>query len=497
MRPYGCASYDPSRTATRLCVSLGRIQWEAAFDISITLQVAGIDTAVTVVKRDEESAVRTYLMLIRMAGVVLLAWFVAEISVHTRTGPAVEIGVKGRANANASIASSGSFVGVVWAARTKDGVTDVYLATSRDGGRAFGTPVRVNEVPGDASVSGEQPPRVVLSARGSSNPAVVVLWTAKSVSGTRLVSARSTDGGKSFAKAELVPGSDASGNRGWESAAVTPNGDVVAVWLDHREVPARPAGATAGPHQHGAASQQSAADGVARAQLSQIFFAKLNESASGRAIAPGVCYCCKTSVAVGANGTIVTAWRHVYAGNIRDVALAKSSDGGRTFASPVRVSEDNWVLDGCPENGPAVAIDQANTIHVVWPTLVRGSAGSEETLALFYAASKDGQRFTRRQQISTEGVPRHPQIAVGPGDAITVAWDEQLKGTRRIAVAGATSNDKNDVRFVRQLVSDEPGTYPAVASLTDAAVVAWTSSSSGESVLRVERLAMRQSRGLR
>ena len=214
----------------------------------------------------------------------LLAWIVAGGSVDTRGGTAIEIGVTGRANANASIASSGSFVGVAWAARTKDGVTDVYVATSRDGGRAFGTPVRVNQVPGDASASGEQPPRIVLSARGSTTPAVVVMWTAKSASGTRLVSARSNDGGKSFGAAESVPGSDATGNRGWESAAVTAKGDVVAVWLDHREVPARtPGAATGGAHQHGAASQRSPADGVARAQLSQIFFARLSEPASARA----------------------------------------------------------------------------------------------------------------------------------------------------------------------------------------------------------------------
>ena len=431
---------------------------------------------------------KTHVTLIRIASVVLLVCIVAGGSVDTGSGTAIAIGVTGRANANASIASSGSFVGVAWAARTKDGVTDVYVATSRDGGRSFGVPVRVNQVPGDASVSGEQPPRIVLSARGSTNPAIVVLWTAKSASGTRLVSARSNDGGKSFGLAESVPGSDASGNRGWESAAVTSNGDVVAVWLDHREVPARTAGAAmSGAHQHGATNQRPAADGVARAQLSQIVFARLNEPASARAIAPGVCYCCKTSVATGANGTVVAAWRHVYTGNTRDIALAKSSDGGRTFASPVRVSEDNWVLDGCPENGPAVAIDQTNAIHVVWPTLVRGSTGAEETLALFYAASKDGQRFTKRQQIPTEGVPRHPQIAVEPGGTITVAWDEQLKGTRRIVVARRTSDDKNYVGFVRQSVSNEPGTYPAVVSLADAAIVAWTSGSTGETVLRVER----------
>ena len=274
--------------------------------------------------------------------------------------------------------------------------------------------MRVNQVPGDASVSGEQPPRIVLSSRGSINPAIVVLWTAKSASGTRLVSARSNDGGTSFGEAESVPGSDASGNRGWESAACD------ARWRCRGCVvgPSRGPGADGwrkqrGAHQHGATSQRPAADGVARAQLSQIFFARLNDPASARPIAPGVCYCCKTSIATGANGTVVAAWRHVYPGNIRDIALAKSSDGGQTFASPVRVSEDNWVLDGCPENGPAVAIDRTNAIHVVWPTLVRGSQVPEKTLALFYAASKDGQHFTKRQQIPTEGVARHPQIAVG------------------------------------------------------------------------------------
>jgi hypothetical protein len=68
-----------------------------------------------------------------------------------------------------------------------------------------------------------------------------------------------------------------------------------------------------------------------------------------------------------------------------------------------------------------------------------------------------------------------------------VAWEEQLRGGRRVVVARGTTSHKNDVRFVRQSVSGEPGTYPALASLADAAIVAWTSASTGETVLRVER----------
>ena len=54
---------------------------------------------------------------------------------------------------------------IAWGASTPAGATDVYAAVSRDGGRTFGPPVRVNDVDGEARLNGEQPPRVAL--RGS------------------------------------------------------------------------------------------------------------------------------------------------------------------------------------------------------------------------------------------------------------------------------------------------------------------------------------------
>ena len=420
---------------------------------------------------------------------VLLWGGLTAVPVATRDADNVTIGVPGRINANASVASSGFVVAVAWTARTEEGLTDVYSVVSRDGGRTFSAPVRVNKVAGDASVSGEQPPRIVLAPGRTATPAIIVLWTAKSPNGTRLVSARSDDGGRAFGAAAALPGSAAGGNRGWESAAVTAKGDVVAVWLDHREA-ARP-GTAAAAHQHGdtAQAQVPATDGVARAQLSQIFFADLNQPSSARSLTSGVCYCCKTSIAAGGGGTIVAAWRHVYPGSVRDIALAKSTDGGRTFSAPVRVSDDNWVLNACPENGPAVAVDRTNAIHVVWPTLLPGVSGTEPTLALFYATSKDGVHFTRRQQLPTEGAARHPQLTVDASGTITVTWDEQVKSLRRAVVGRGRVDGNGILRLARQPVNDESATYPVVSSLPDAAVVVWTSGTGNDSVLRVERYA--------
>ena len=404
---------------------------------------------------------------------------------------AADLGVAGRTSAHASIATSGTFTAVAWAGTSGAGATDIYLATSRDGGQTFGTPVRVNTIDGQASASGEQPPRVVLTPRSGREPQIVVIWTAKGAAGTRLLLARSENGGKSFTSASPVPGTDAPGNRGWESLAPIRDGSAVAMWLDHRELAPKPGSPPMkhAEHQH-AATGESKADGFTRAQPSQLYVAKLDDPRSAHAIARGVCYCCKTALASDDTGAVYAAWREVYEGNIRDIAFARSADGGRTFSAPIRVSDDNWVLDGCPENGPAIAVDAAKRIHVVWPTLVPGATpNSPPTLALFYASSADGKQFTPRQRIPTAGVPRHPQIALGSSGKIFVAWDEQSAGTRTIALAQGTVDGKGAARFSRETVRDDaPGNYPFVATTDSGTIVGWTSGTSGQTVIRTRQV---------
>jgi hypothetical protein len=435
----------------------------------------------------------------RLTAAAILALAVAITAVGAGAEPPssyLDLTVKGRASANPSIAAERSLVAVAWAAADAAGITDIYTAVSRDAGRTFAAPARVNAVPGSASVSGEQPPRVVLVARAGREPAITVMWTAKAPAGTQLLSARSDDGGRSFGGSEPLAGAIAGGNRGWHSTAADSTGSVFAVWLDHRElasantapgVKAPPV--PGGEHQHaGHDMGQSARPN--QSELSKLYFARLGDPASARALLGGVCYCCKTALVAGGGGSIYAAWRHVYPGNIRDIAFTMSRDGGRTFAPPVRVSDDKWVLDGCPENGPALAVDAQNRIHVAWPTLVPGpTPQSEPTLALFYAMSRDGRTFTPRQRIATQGLPRHVQIAVDAASRITLIWDEQGGGTRVVRGRGTVS-PTGAVTFTREPVADAaPGIYPVIASLADGQIAAWTSGTTGATAIRVARLS--------
>jgi hypothetical protein len=140
-----------------------------------------------------------------------------------------------------------------------------------------------------------------------------------------------------------------------------------------------------------------------------------------------------------------------------------------------------------------MAVDAQRRIHLVWPTLVkeRTPENSEptETIALFYAASSDGLRFTPRQRVPTEGVPHHPRIVVDSAGSLTVAWDELAKGVRRVAIARAAGAGKSAVDFRReQLTMQGAAVYPVLAVAGGDVIAAWTSGTSAESSIQVARI---------
>jgi hypothetical protein len=194
---------------------------------------------------------------------------------------------------------------------------------------------------------------------------------------------------------------------------------------------------------------------------------------------------------VGPDGSVSAAWRHVYPGNIRDIAFIRSAPGGSSFGSPVRVSEDNWQLNGCPDDGPVMMSDAQGGVHIAWPTLVAGA--SEERIGIFYAHTADGRAFTPRTELANLGSlkPAHLQMAMQADGTLGVAWDEISDGVRKIVVAQSSSKGSGPATFRQaELVSNPEvtGTYPAIAPLEDGFLVAWTSGVAPDSTIKVARL---------
>ena len=377
----------------------------------------------------------------------------------------VALDAGGETRATPWVAADGRVVVAVWG-ETTAGKTDVYAAVSRDAGDTFAAAVRVNTVPGEARLGGELPPRVALvSSSEGRPPGIVVLWAARG-GATEIKVSRSTDGGRTFGPPAVLQSAGAAGDRGWPALAVDARGVAHAVWLDHRGLAA--ARAADGHKRHGSGTY----DGVAMAQLSGLFYGQ--PGVAERELAKGVCYCCKTSLAAGPDGMLAAAWRHVYADNFRDIAVSVSRDGGGTFTAPARISEDGWAINGCPDDGPAVAVDGTGTIHVVWPTVLQGP---QPERAIFYTSTRDGVSFRPRVRVPTSTrQPTHPQIVLERSGRIVVAWDERREGRTIAALRTLTATSDADPRLgpIVELWPDGSSTYPVLAATTRGLVAVWT-----------------------
>lgn len=390
---------------------------------------------------------------------------------RTQSRPPQTIGVPGAVNGTPSLAVSGRTVAAVWTT-TKDGAANVYFAMSSDGGATFSDPRRVNDQEGDATANNEQPPRVVLSGNGPART-VTVFWSKRNeasdgkqrVRKDAVRMARSTDGGRTFSPARFAHDPQFSGARGWESLAAASDGAVHAVWLDGRDAEKKMAEAAA---HSGMAHKGQPPQDIYHGTIAPD--GRITESL----IATGVCFCCKTTVVVDARGAVYAAWRHIFPGSMRDIAFARSSDGGRHFDPPVRVSEDKWELNGCPEDGPTMAVDRAGVIHIAWATVVQDGEGQK---ALFYATSRDGKTFSPRTRLPvTDGAtPGHPQLTLTNDGGAAIVWDELVAGVRGVSLARVSRTAA--FGKPQKLNGDESASNPVIVRVGRDLLIAWTSRS--------------------
>lgn len=399
----------------------------------------------------------------------------------TAASPMTSLSVPGRTNAHATVAADGDFVFVAWSA-AQDKITDVYVATSRDAGRTFGAPVRVNREAGDVSLGAERPPHVAVGRR-LGHRIVGVLWTARgkaAAGGTALRLAESTDDAQTFASTRTLHDEALSGLRSWESLAFGPDGAAHAAWLDGRN---------AARHDASHAAHDSAAHTKA-APRQDLFYAMVTTDGrvEERLLAADVCFCCKTATVVDGRGTVSVAWRHIFPESERDIALAQSRAGG-VFTQPLRVSPDRWKIHGCPDDGSALAVDGGARLHIVWPTLIGGTDGRK---AIFYASSTDGRTFTPRQRVDrAAGLASHPQITVGASGVPAMAWDEAIDGRRQVWLRVAA--DKSATSWGDPLAlgaAPGSGTYPAVAMSGQTIVAVWTHRTGEASVIGSSRVLL-------
>jgi hypothetical protein len=186
-----------------------------------------------------------------------------------------------------------------------------------------------------------------------------------------------------------------------------------------------------------------------------------------------VCECCSTSVAMTAEGP-VAAFRDRSDKEVRDIAVSRfenSAAGAAAWSAPATVHADNWTIDSCPVNGPAIAAD-GTTVAVAWFTM-KGDAGHA-----YAAFSRDaGRTFGEPIRLDDLTSLGHVGIEMLPGGAAAATWVEfadkraRLR-VRRIEPAGARSAAVE----IAGAGAGHVGGQPRIARAGNELVLAWTES---------------------
>ena len=78
------------------------------------------------------------------------------------------------------------------------------------------------------------------------------------------------------------------------------------------------------------------------------------------------CDCCQTSIAMTNNGPIVV-YRDRSENEVRDIYTIRNING--VWEEPSPLHNDGWIINGCPVNGPKVAVNSKN-LAIAWFTVV-------------------------------------------------------------------------------------------------------------------------------
>ncbi|OFW06216.1 MAG: hypothetical protein A3I61_18810 [Acidobacteria bacterium RIFCSPLOWO2_02_FULL_68_18] len=266
----------------------------------------------------------------------------------------------------------------------------------------------------------------------------------------------STDSGKTWARPFMPHHDGTETQHGFASLLELPGNALAVIWLDGRNsefLDNDPASGTM--------TLRSAAYDAGWKQMADL------------EIDHKVCECCSTTAAVAQDGAI-TAYRDRSDDEVRDIAVSRLE--GTKWTEPVPVARDNWRIDFCPVNGPALSV-RGRDIVVAWFT-VKNEVGQA-----YAAFSKDGGHTWGMPVRLDDGgsLGRVDVELLDDGASAIASWVEYAQGAsevriRRIDRLGARSAPIT----VAGVSGGRASGFPRMARRGNELVLAWSDSGPSE-----------------
>ncbi|MGN6532317.1 MAG: sialidase family protein [Ginsengibacter sp.] len=332
--------------------------------------------------------------------------------------------------------------------RKIDSSTSVYCyAISKDDGKTFGKSM---VIPGSENIHphGENMPKIIFKSSGE----IIAAWASgnpnpKNSYSDLVYYSQSFDNGNTWTKAKKLVTDNAGYDQRYFDLALLSNGEAAITWLDNRK----------NTTEEGSALYMAETSGDKGFQNEKL-------------VAEPCCPCCRTDLYVDSKKNIHILYRAIINDSIRDMVHTVSTDNGKTFSKPQRISDDNWVINGCPHTGPAMTENKSG-IQFTWFT---GGANG----GIYYCNSQDdGKTFSPREMVS--GIAsRHCQISSIDHNNLAIVWNENFaKGDISSSRIGIELRDANGADPVKEYITSDKGnaTFPVIKSIDkNSALIAYT-----------------------
>lgn len=384
-------------------------------------------------------------LLLICGGIIFQSCFHREKKIDIVASDAMIVDTTGGSCPFLTSDNNGNLV-LSWIRKINDSTYKYCYAISDDKGKSFRKAI---EIPGSGNIHphGENLPKIIFKPDGE----IIAAWAsanpnAKNAYSDIVYYARSTDGGSTWSDAAKLVTDTAGYDQRYFDMALLPNGNVGIIWLDNRKT--KPG------------------------EGSAMYFAETSGSSgfqNGHLLSEPCCPCCRTDLFVDSKKNIHVLYRAIINNSIRDMVHSVSKDMGKTFSKLERISDDNWVINGCPHTGPAMT-ENKDGIQFTWFT------GGRNAGIYYCSSNNNGKTFSDRQMVSGPDA-RHCQIT-SVDDAIAIVWNENYAREKfSYSMIGLEIRKENGSKPLWQFITPQSGyaSYPVIKAIDkNSVLVAYT-----------------------
>jgi len=285
---------------------------------------------------------------------------------------------------------------------------NIEVCVSLDGGATFSAPVRALNAGGrDPGTAGRGPRIAVDHQKRLYVSAPLTVGAPDAAIMNDLYYAVSTDKGKTWTRPYLI----SEPKTGMESVHATAAGpgDLHVAWLS-----------SAGEKPPVLCYAKFGADG--------------KKSGKTVTVSAYPCERCPPAIAVDGRGNPSVAWREsnhdAASKENRQIFIATSSDGGKSFGATARLNSVDSGLSECPQEGPALAVTgDSKTLAAAW----MDRRDLEHDANIYWAFGAPG-KFGRDTDPHDDRrfLQRRPTLAVEPDGTVWCAWEDGRLSTQRV-----------------------------------------------------------------